>query len=57
MLDKSTKFITEGKPFSVILSPMCTALSQMQNINKDRRDAQVIKREFGEAEYHIRWTM
>ena len=42
---KATKLITEGKPFCVILSPVCTALSQMQSINDDQRGAQVIKRE------------
>ena len=33
---KATQLITEGKPRCVILSPMCTAFSQMQDINKDR---------------------
>ena len=29
----------------------------MQNMNKYRRDAQVVKRELEEANDHIRWTM
>ena len=54
---KATKLINEGKPFCVILSPMCTAFSTMQNINKDRRDAHVTRRELEEAKDHIRWAM
>ena len=54
---KANELIFEGKPFSVILSPMRTAFFQMQNIHKDRRDAQVVKRELKEAKDHIRWTM
>ena len=54
---KATKSITEGKPLCVIQSPVCTALCQMQNINTDRRDAQVYKRELEEATDHFRWTM
>ena len=29
----------------------------MQNINKDRRDAKVVKRELEDAKDHIRWAM
>ena len=54
---KATNLILDGKPFCVILSPMCTAFSTMQNINKDRRDAKVVKKELEEAKDHIRWAM
>ena len=54
---KANKLILEGKPYCVILSPMCTAFSQMQHINKDRRDAKVVNRDLEEAKDHIRWTM
>ena len=52
---KATKLITEGKP--LLRNPFTYAhgvCSKMQHINKDRRDAQVIKRELEEAKDHIR---
>ena len=54
---KPTKLITENKPLCVFLCPMCTALSQMQNISEDRRDAQAVKRELEEGKDLIRWAM
>ena len=54
---KVNTLILKGKPFCVIPSPICTVFSQMQNMNKDRRDAQVVQRELEEAKDHIRWTM
>ena len=36
---------------------MCTAFSQMQNINKNRRDPKDIKRELDDAKDHIRFVM
>ena len=54
---KAVNLITEGKPFMLILSPMCTAFSQIQAINKERRDPAVVRRELDEAKDHIRWVM
>ena len=36
---------------------MCTAFSQIQAINKGRRDPNVVRRELDEAKDHIRWVM
>ena len=41
---KVVDLIREGKPYCFILSPMCTAFSAIQNINKERRDKKVIAR-------------
>ena len=54
---KVVSLINEGKPFTIILSPMCTAFSQIQAINKGRRDPAVIRREIDDAKDHIRWVM
>ena len=55
--NKVMKLINEGKPYMVIMSPMCTAFSQIQAINKDRRDPQIVRRELDDAKDHIRWVM
>ena len=36
---------------------MCTAFSQIQNINKNRQDPAVIRRELDEAKDHMRFVM
>ena len=54
---KARDLIKFGKPYMVVCSPMCTAFSQMQNINKNRRDPEVIKRELDDAKDHIRFAM
>ena len=46
--------IVEGKPLFVIGSPPCTALSVMQNINKNRRDPKIVRAEEEEAKEHVR---
>ena len=54
---KVVHLITEGKPFMLVMLPMCTAFSQIQAINKDRRGPAVIRRELDEGKDHIRWVM
>ena len=54
---KVMHLIAEGKPYMIVLSPMCTAFSQIQAINKGRRDPAVVRRELDEAKDHIRWVM
>ena len=54
---KANKLILEGKPLCVILSHVRTAFSQMQDIHKYRRGAQVVKRDFEEAKDPIPLTM
>lgn len=51
------KMVMEGKPMFVIGSPPCTALSQMQNINKGRRDPKVVQKEVDEAKRHVRFCI
>ena len=54
---KVVELIREGKPYCLILSPMCTAFSSMQNINRDRRDPGIVTSELEEAKDHVRWCM
>ena len=54
---KARELIKYGKPYMVICSPMCTSFSQMQNINKNRRDPETIRRELDDAEDHIQFVM
>ena len=51
------KMVMEGKPLFLIGSPPCTAMSVMQNINKERRDPAVVRREIQAAEEHIRFCI
>jgi len=51
------RMIKEGKPLFVIGSPPCTAMSTMQNLNKDRRDPKVVMAERREAEEHVRFCI
>ncbi len=51
------RMIKEGKPLFVIGSPPCTAMSTMQNLNKDRRDPKVVAAERREAEEHVRFCI
>ena len=39
---KVSEFINNDKPYMIICSPMCTAFARIQNINKNRRIAEVI---------------
>ena len=42
---KVVQFIAEGKPYTIMLSPMCTAFSLIQNVNQARRDPKVVRKE------------
>ena len=50
--DKVRKMVREGKPFMLIGSPPCTALSQLQGLNNHKRDPAVVKRELQQACAH-----
>ena len=54
---KATQLVQEGMPFCLILSPMRTAFSTIQNINKERRDPQTVKKELEDGKDHVRWVM
>ena len=45
------------KPMLLIGSPMCTAFSAWQHLNKHRRDPTVITKEYTRAMIHIRFCM
>ena len=49
--------IREGRPYMLICSPMCTAFSQIQALNVERRDPAVVRRELESAKDHVRWVM
>ena len=51
------KMVMEGRPLFLIGSPPCTAMSQMQNINKERRDPETVKKEIRAAEEHVRFCV
>ena len=50
---KVRKMVVEMKPFMFIGSPPCTAFSQLQGLNKDRRDPTIVAKELAEACAHI----
>ena len=52
---KVTHLIAEGKPYKIVLPPICTAFSDIQAINKGRRDAAVIARERTAGLVHLQW--
>ena len=51
------KMVLEGRPLFLIGSPPCTAMSQIQNLNKDKRDPEIVKKEVRAAEEHIRFCV
>lgn len=53
---KVVGLITEGKELMRGLSPMCTALSRTQAIDKDRRYPREMRDELDEANDHVRWV-
>ena len=54
---KAMNLVKEGKPYMLICSPMCTAFSQIQALNVERRDPAIVRRELDNAKDHVRWTM
>ena len=54
---KAMNLVKDGKPFMLICSPMCTAFSQIQALNVERRDPAVVRRELESAKDHVRWVM
>ena len=50
---KAWQLITQGKPFMVMCSPMCTAFSAIQALNKARRDPAIVRRELESAKDHF----
>ena len=54
---KVLKLIMEGRPYMLVCSPMCTAFSQIQALNVERRDPAIVRRELESAKDHVRWVM
>ena len=51
------KMIQQGQPLFIIGSPPRTAMSVMQNLNRNRRDPEVIRREVQAAEEHVKFCI
>ena len=47
--------IDREQPILLIGSPSCTPFSNIQNLNKDKRDPQAIERELVEGRLHLAW--
>ena len=52
---KAEKLLDKEKPTLLVGSPMCTLFSNMQNLNKHRRDPRVIQDEIDRARIHLAW--
>ena len=55
--ERAMTLVKKSKPFMLIGSPPCTAFSILQNINKNRRPAEVIAKEIAAGRQHLRFTM
>ena len=54
---RARAMVEAEKPMLLIGSPMCTAFSAWQHLNKHRRDPTVITKEYTRAMIHIRFCM
>ena len=54
---KVKKMIIETEPYCIVGSPPCTAFSQLQGLNKAKRDPNVVRKEFRKAREHIRFCL
>ena len=52
---EAEKLLDEQHPQLLIGSPMCTALSNIQNLNKAKRDPTIVEAEIEKARVHFRW--
>ena len=53
--DKAEKILDGQRPLLLIGTPMCTAFSNIQNLNKARRDPEIVRREYVKACIHLNW--
>ena len=53
--DVARTYVRQNKPLLLIGSPMCTPFSNIQNLNKDRRDPGIVKEEKDRARLHLAW--
>jgi hypothetical protein len=52
---EAEKLLDEQQPQLLIGSPMCTAFSNIQNLNKAMRDPTIVGAEIEKARVHLRW--
>ena len=52
---KVESFICDGKPYFLLLSPMCTVFPAIQAIDRERRRAKLIRKELEVALGNITW--
>ena len=52
---EAEKLLDEQRPQLLIGSPMCTAFSNIQNLNKAKRDPHVVAAEIEKARTHLKW--
>ena len=45
------------RPLLLVMSPMCTYFSAMQNLSKDKRDPEVFKLNYDRAVSHLRFAL
>ena len=55
--ERAMALVVKSKPYMLIGSPPCTAFSILQNINKNRRPADVIAKEIAAGRQHLQFTM
>ena len=53
--EKAERLLDEQQPLLLMGSPMCTAFSNIQNLNKAKRDPAVVQQEFEKARIHLKW--
>ena len=52
---KAERLLEEQRPALLIGSPMCTPFSNLQNLNKAKRDPAVVMKEKDAGRRHLAW--
>ena len=53
--DEADKYLHGQRPHLLIGSPMCTAFSNIQNLNKAKRDPTIVAAEIERDRVHFKW--
>ena len=53
--EKAERLIEAQRPVLLICTPMRTAFSNIQNLNKMKRDPKIVAAELGKAREHLKW--
>ena len=53
--DEAETLLDEQRPHLLIGSPMCIAFSNIQNLNKAKRDPKIVAAEIEKARVHLSW--